>query len=178
LPYYQCVLTTLGLGDLWWRGVLSVVCLPHFEPEWSLRLLAKEGRESTLLLTEARSRISRADGAEVSVDRVEASVPAGIAVAAQEVWANMLARVQHPREPLGLGGYDGPVYHFTCQAEPGMLAGYALRLDQETPPARLIALAEALAEFARTPREARPIALAAVRTQLNGFRALAREIVT
>lgn len=42
LDYYRRVSALLGLKDQWWRGLLGVVCLPHFTPEWSLRLFEKE----------------------------------------------------------------------------------------------------------------------------------------
>jgi hypothetical protein len=157
---------------MWWRGVLGVVCVPHCGAEWALRLLEEEGQGFTLLLTAARSQISRTRGTEVPVDRIETSVPTDLAAAVREVWATMLARTRHQTEPFGISGYDGPVYHFTCKGGPGMLSGYSLRLDQEKAPGRLIALAESLAGLAEATSEARPKGLADVWTRVNWFRSL------
>lgn len=87
----------------------------------------------------------------------------------REIWNKILNGTRAPKEYPMIGGYDGSVYHFNLES----LSGYALLLDEEQAPARLIALADALAEFARVGTDVQKNALADVRICMNGFGSLA-----
>lgn len=126
-------------------ALVSVVCLPSFECEWSLWLFGSRFDEHRLELRVADVPIWPCEGDLPTVTRREAPVAADVAQGIVDVWTWMLRRVRHPDEP-GMG-LDGVTYHFTTNARGAGMAGQIWSPEANTAPGRLVALSEALRRF-------------------------------
>lgn len=170
--YYAAVFRTLiehrEVSSL--RGA-GVVCLPAFEPEWALRLVLDEDGEQYLLIqTEAEEQIWDSDSAEIKVAHRELPFPKDIAESVCDVWLNMLRGARFPDS--GWSGRDGVNYHFNYWGPEAFLVEFCGRTwspEKDTAPGRLVALADALRDFAITEHHGRPVLLRRVEAEVSWF---------
>jgi hypothetical protein len=140
--YYAKLTAALLDGDKENRwGLLSAVCLPSFQAEWALQLLRDSGKNNSLLLSVAESRIWRSGSADVPVRRMQTEVSPELAALLQDAWHKMLLRVRHPE--VGTAGLDGVRYHFSFRR----MAGQTWSPRERTAPGRLVSLSHLLYQF-------------------------------
>jgi hypothetical protein len=148
--YYRHVAAALlEPGDDEHPVLLSVVCLPSFDPEWALRLLDKESGYS-LILNRAETQIYGSlwdpQPAAVAIRREQAILSQALAAELRVAWRKMLRRVRHAERAVF--GADGETYHFTCwERGMGCMAGRTWSPEPETAPGRLVALSHLLSRY-------------------------------
>jgi hypothetical protein len=149
------------------RTVLSVVCLPSFDPEWALRLVGSQHRGFNLVLTEAREQLWVSESSStVEVTKTVLTIPPELASGISDVWRKMLRRTRHPdSERIGK---DGVNYHFTF----GSMSGHIWSPRAVTLPGRLVSLSHSLRSLVLAGDAQDAALLEEIQVQIAWFRGL------
>ena len=149
--YYQklgeLLLDTSNLTTL---GVLFVLCMPSFRPEWAVRL-ERVGR--TLTLTYPAAPIWPVGSPLPKIENAVAGLELKSYEAIESAWLKMI-RLAHPFHS-GWSGLDGETYVFGYKQH-GLMTAETWSPDPNTAPGRLVRLGESLREYALADPVLRP----------------------
>jgi hypothetical protein len=150
--------------------IVTVVCMPSFEPAWAIRLHKSENHGFAVTLTETSTQICPSSSHfPPTVLTSKAKLPTAIAVELVEIWRKML-KATFPRAFKGIQ-QDGVSYHFICNAgAEGKLCAQTYSRDFETSPGRLVSLSHKLREYASL--QGRTEVLAQIESEMEWFRAI------
>ena len=173
--YHQSISTLLLEPDEYGRqrGVLSFVCLPSFEPEWSLRLFGSVEKGFRLRAIEAKTKILAArDNASVECASTDVALPDDLGSLLCDVWRAMLLRTRYPKR-FGVGR-DGVNYHFeTHGGGVGFMSGKTWSPRPDTAPGKLVELCSLLLRYTKADEASRPKLLDEIRELGEWLRAVA-----
>jgi hypothetical protein len=168
--YYEAIAGHLLKGHEHQRyTLLSVVCLPSFEPEWALLLLKSRFSDHFLALNAATDKLWSNPTSTIAVERLQAPIPSDLAATVCGAWESMLRRTRHHEKTrLGL---DGVNYHFATYApELTSMAGKVWSPNDETSPGKLVELSHLLYKLVKHGEDERSAMLEEVHQAASFFR--------
>ena len=176
-----------SLAPAWYREEKAIlVCLPSFQPEWTLSVVGDRKAGYWVLLVKAQRSLWYSTtswystAAELgiplppSVNIYRSELAADLGGAVCDIWSRALSQTRYPQEQCN--GCDGIIYHF-AYGRKGISekSGKTWSPEKESVPGKLVGLSEALGSYAQDSAN-RDVFLNVIQDHIEWFLAHSRNL--
>ena len=154
-----------SLAPIWQQEENAIlICLPSFQPEWTLSVVGDRSSRYWVLLAEAQSSLWLSTTSWYSTAGNPFPVPPSVKIYRSEmaadlggevceIWRRVLSQTRYPQEHCD--GCDGVIYHFTYsrRGTKGIprRSGKTWSPEEDSVPGKLVGLSHTLADYAKDP---------------------------